>query len=553
MHSTAASSVSASRQRLVDCLCLALLVVLLVAPFLSRLGFYSDDWWVLASFQRDLTQGNFGLHTIVRGFEARPLQGAYLALLYCAFGLEPLGYHLVNTAVLAAAMVSFYQLLIRMKLHRALAFAAVAILIALPQLSTVRVWYSTFQVPLALLFALLSMHAQLSFVQTGARWRAAAAAVFGIASVFSYEIFAPIILAFPAWALLEKRAARPKLDLRREVGLTVGAVVVVALSILTKGIVTDRTQKPDFAMYMKGLKRLVDPSYDWRTEGSINIFGTLDVNLWQPFVGMQRGTSAALTGEIGYWAVLAGLAVGAIALWRLWGSCERETVRASSIRAILLGAATFIVAHSLFLIVSQIMFSPSGMGNRTLVGMALGVALLFAGLAGFAASRLTGANCSRVLALGIALVLVTLSWRAEQVYRYWAGSWSIEQRLFASAQRDLKSIPANSTVIFHNLCPYYGPAVVMETVESADFLTLALGRPLFGDTSADRMAVTRAGLTTWIYGDRYLYPYGPSLYAYDPERHLVTQLPDLATAVRYFGSGNQRKCPQGYVGQGVLI
>jgi hypothetical protein len=67
------------------------------------------------------------------------------------------------------------------------------------------------------------------------------------------------------------------------------------------------------------------------------------------------------------------------------------------------------------------------------------------------------------------------------------------------------------------------------------------------------MAITRAGLTTWIYGDRYLYPYGPRLYVYDPERHFVTPLPDLATAVRYFGSRKERECPPGYVGQGVLI
>jgi hypothetical protein len=549
----AAAEVTVSRQRFIDCLCLALLVVLLAVPFLSRLGFYSDDWWVIAQFQRDLSQGHFGLQTMVRGFEARPLQGAYLAALYYAFRFEPLGYHLVNTAVLAAAMVSLYQLLIRMKVNRALAFAAVAILIALPQLSTIRVWYSTFQVPLALLFAALSMHAQLSFAQTGRVWRAAAAAAFAIVSVFSYEIFAPMILAFPAWVLLEMRTKGPKPDLRREIGLAVGAIVVVALSVLTKGVVTDRAQKPDFAMYVKGLKRLVDPGYDWRTEGSINVFGTVDVNLWQPFVGMQRGTSAALMGDLGYWALLAGLAVGAIALWRLWGSWERETLRASSVQVVLLGAATFIVAHSLFLIVSQVMFSPAGIGNRTLVGMALGVALLFAGLTGFASSRLTGRHCGRVFASAIALVLVALSWRAEQVYQYWAGSWSIGQRLFASAQTDLKTIPANSTVIFDGLCPYHGPAVVMETVEAADFLTLALGRPVLGDTSADRMAITRAGLTTWIYGDRYLYPYGPRLYVYDPERHFVTPLPDLATAVRYFGSRKERECPPGYVGQGVLI
>lgn len=547
------SRLSPSRQQLVDSLCLALFVALLAAPFLTRLGFYSDDWWILAAFQNDLTHHQFGLHTVIRGFEPRPMQGLYLAILYLFFRLDPLGYHLVNTAVLAVSMVALYRLLLRMRIDRSLAFASVAIFIVLPQLSTARVWYSTFQVPLGLLFAILALHAQLNFTRTGRAGWIGAAAMLAIASAASYEIFAPLIAGFPLWLLYDRWRSEPGQPLRREIQLTVAIVAILALAILVKGIVTDRAQRPDLAMYMKGLARLVDPAYDWRTEGSLNVFATIEVNLWQPLVGMVKGSAAVLRGELGLAAVLAGIAVAVISVWRLWPRRDFEEVRGGTTRLLAIGIATFSLGHTTFLITSQIMFSPTGIGNRALVAIAMGVALLFAAVVAYAATSLDSRKGQGVFAAIIALIALAGSWRTEQIYRYWAESWTIEQGLFASAQADLKEIPPGSTVIFDGICPYHGPGIVMETVEAADFLTLAVGRPLLGDTSADRMAITPAGLTTWIYGDRYLYRYGPGLYVYDPGRHFVAPLVDHSDALRYFATRPPGNCPAGYVGQGVLI
>jgi len=546
---------SGARERLIDSLCLAFCVAVLVAPFVTRLGFYSDDWSLLADFRRDLLNDRFGIETMLRGFEARPLQGIYLASLFYAFGLDPLGCHIVNAIVRAAAMISFYCLLLRIRIDRPIAFAAAAILIIVPQRSTSRVWFSTFQIPLSMLLAFLSLHAQLSFAKTGRKRWLAAALVLAVASIAAYEIFAPIIVGFAIWLLIEAwRAAPAERRPRRQVVLAVGALAAVALTVFVKGMLTDRAQAPDLQMYMKGLNRLVKPDYDWRTDGSLNIFATVDVNLWQPLVGLWKASAAVLRGEVGVCAVLAGVAVAAVTFWRLAQRNDETGPGHGAVRAILVGVAAFVLAHATFLISSQIMFSPTGIGNRALVGMALGLALGAAGLLGLAASRLSPNVARWLFASAVSLVVLIGSWRTEQISRYWAESWSIEKDLIASAKRDLKAIPPRSMIMFDGVCPYHGPGIVMETWEAGGMLTLTLGRDIVADTSSDRMKVGPRGLVTSIYGDDFLYPYGPNLYVYDPGRHLVARIPDRAAAIDYFTSRDRKMdCPEGFVGQGELI
>src|SRR4051812_48007655 len=85
----------------VDAICAAAATMLSALPYLAHLGFYSDDWGLLARFSTVASQ-NFPA-VVSDGFPARPVQGIYSLLLFRAFGLDPLGYHIVNTAVLATS------------------------------------------------------------------------------------------------------------------------------------------------------------------------------------------------------------------------------------------------------------------------------------------------------------------------------------------------------------------------------------------------------------------------------------------------------------------
>jgi len=138
---TAVSAVASRRNstgtRLGDTAVLSAITILSVVPYIGRLGFYADDWSILQSFS-DRPQDSL-LKLASQGFAGRPVQALYSATLFRLFGLTPLGYHLVNAAVLAACAVLFYLLLVRLRLGRAQSFATAILFIMLPQLSTVRV------------------------------------------------------------------------------------------------------------------------------------------------------------------------------------------------------------------------------------------------------------------------------------------------------------------------------------------------------------------------------------------------------------------------------
>jgi hypothetical protein len=68
------------------------------------------------------------------------------------------------------------------------------------------------------------------------------------------------------------------------------------------------------------------------------------------------------------------------------------------------------------------------------------------------------------------------------------------------------------------------------------------------------MMVEAEGLSTSIFGEAAFYPFG-ALYVYDPNRHLLVQLPDRESAVTYFDAARpgEKRCAQSYPGHGVLI
>src|SRR5437867_8565697 len=277
----------------VDAACLVLITLVTALPYVTKLGFYSDDWYVLWSFHSETLHHTFGIHSALRYDEARPVQGLYLALLFKLFGFHPFGYHLVNTAMIAAAMPLFYELLVRMNVDRASALAATIVLIILPQLSTVRVWFLTFQIPLSMLMMLVSLHCQLSFARTGRSGWAVAAAAAAVLSIGAYEIFAPFIAAFPlALVAVQWRGRFREPAFRRRAIALLAVVVLVGVLVLAKFAASDRAQSPQLGRYVKGLIQLVRPDYDWRTDYALNIFAAASVHFWWTAVGWARGAQA---------------------------------------------------------------------------------------------------------------------------------------------------------------------------------------------------------------------------------------------------------------------
>jgi hypothetical protein len=84
--------------------------MLSMASYEFRLGFYSDDWAMLASMSLSQSQSFVDVFRelyYVHDYEIRPMQFLEIAVLYKLFGLASIGYHLLNAVILIMDFVYF--------------------------------------------------------------------------------------------------------------------------------------------------------------------------------------------------------------------------------------------------------------------------------------------------------------------------------------------------------------------------------------------------------------------------------------------------------------
>lgn len=544
---------SSRRDVAIDCLALGSIALLSAIPYLAGLGFYSDDWGLLAGFEAASRHGALP-SLLARDFMARPVQGLYLASLFELFGLRPLGYHLVNTSVIAASVCLLYQLLVRLRLGRIPSFAAALLFVMLPQLSTVRVWYAAFQIPLSLALMLASLHLQLSFVRSGRLSAVAGAVVAALLSIAAYEIFAPLIFGFAA-ALAFARWGSDRTRGRKGIGIAaISLVGLVLFAFAYKIVVSGRTGAiADPNRYLAGLRQLVRPDYDWRTDSSLNLFAAARAELWEPVKGVFTGGVSLADGNTPLVVVAIAILIAAIAGWRLSVN-SREDLATTGLRLFFTGSAAFILGHAVFLVVPWITFSSTGIDNRMHVAAAIGAAMIFAAAFCFAATAIPSKQRNTILGATLAVVSALAFVRLSQIERYWAEAPVLQARLLKAARADLQGLPPNSTVILDGVCPYHGPAVVFETDwDVAGALTLALHRPISGDVVSSRMKVTTLGLETSMYEEPSFYGFGNGLYVYNPLAHQLVRLTDAGVAQRYFRTREPMTCPLSFLGRGVAV
>jgi len=177
---------------------LVLIVVLSLIGYVNRLGFNTDDWAFLAGMKFSHNQSLIGLYNSLMGqhdFYFRPIQWFFLAGLYQLFGLNPTGYHVVNSALLSFGALLLYQLAILWGQSRLLAISISAVFVLLPNYSTDRFWIAAFQANISMCFCFMGLYAQLKAfrAQRPLLWLLIATlCVFGVS--FSYEVFLPLFL-----------------------------------------------------------------------------------------------------------------------------------------------------------------------------------------------------------------------------------------------------------------------------------------------------------------------------------------------------------------------
>ena len=549
--SLAAANVTRSWvQPVIDCTFLAVVVIVSLVVYVWSLGFYLDDYAILWRMNASHDQSLVGLYDAVRpGTGQRPLQAAIFALLYRLFGLDPLGYHLFNAALLVSIVVLLYLVLRELRLPRAVCVAVPFVYSMLPHYATERFWLNAFEISLSTAFYLLSLYAGLRAVRapTWAFWGWLAVAVVGIAgSLLSYELAFPLFalnLALIWWASRQSDRTRPSRR-RLQAMIAVLGVGMIAVGVVKTAAVATHGQNG----YGIGFHGGVAHHYAYLVWGAFKVnFGTylaaFPYVLWWIFAHRFSAVNAAVAAGIGV--------LGFAYLWPL-ARTERVARAGSDIWRALVGGGivALVLGYSTFLAASTFLFRSAGIDNRINASAALGVAAALVGGIGWVTQRLASRHRDVLFAGGVALAAAAGALTVQTLATFWTQAADRQHVVMAAILADARSIPAGGTFILDGACPEVGPTPVF--ADDADLvaaLKIKLGKraPGRADVASDGLRVTDGRLDLTIryadHSDTRTYPLNERLVVYDYATRQTTRLATEAQARRYVANRRSSTCP----------
>jgi hypothetical protein len=531
----------------------ASIIAVSAALYVRRLGFASDDWAFLGSLTThgDLsapgrsTEFDFAEH-----MRTRPVQVVYQNLLYDAFGPNPLGYHVVNTLVLAAMGALGYLVLRELGLSRLPAVAIAVTYGLLPHYSTDRFWWAAFGYGLAMALAFASLYSDLRALRSsgGARWLWKGAALAALAACgLGFEVALPLLAA--AVPLLWYRSRRaPGGPLSRQLG-RVGAVLFLGSNVLVLGLVV--AVKLAFQVgvgvggsYPLHLARL--------TVGSVATgFGSYGLGLPEAV----RWAVATVDG----WTLAVGVAVaGTVAAYvgRVLRSDESRTWSVRRwLRLVVAGVGVFALGYAVFLTNGRILFSSTGISNRVSIGAAAGVAMIWVGLAGALSAAVPSRWRAWVFAMPIGVLSLSGFLVLHGLAAQWAEAWQRQQATLADIRASLPALEPGTTIILDGTCPYVGPAIVFESNwDLAGALETRYGDPTVrADVVSANLTVGDGDVSTRLYLNHTArYGYDRRLLVFDARHSTLRPLPDARTARAWWATRRPPQCPRGAAGYGAL-
>jgi len=522
-----------------------------LAVHLGSLGFYSDDWDLLGSFAFTPDQSLSGFYRAMYAqpqVQMRPGQVLYLSLLYRVFGATPLGYHVVNAAVLVAAAVLLVLVLRRLGVSRAVAVPAGALYSVLPHYSTARVWYSAFQAPLSMAAYLFSLYAALRSLESHARqvwaWRLASLAAV-VASGLSYEVALPLFFINPllVWARqrrLASRASGPEHQPGSLVflGLMVAAAVAVAgFKVLTSTRLSHGSQPGYLASLIHQIAHI-----------NLNVYG----------VGAPRTLWIALHASAEPISIALAVGLGILVAGYLLRVLAREPLPSpgQSVRLMIAGVVVILLGHAVF-VTTRVSFSPTGPNNRTAVAAAAGVALAWVAAAALIAALLPRRWRAPAFAGAIGAAICGAFLVTMVLERFWVIAYEQERQLLARVQQSLPTLPQHTTLLLDGFCPYVGPAIVFEAPWDLKGALWVLYRDttVRADVVSPNLRVEPDAIVTRIYGEDSKYPYR-GLIVFNARAGSTYPIPDAETARAYLANHNpdlSNGCPAGRPGHGVRV
>jgi hypothetical protein len=528
-----------------------------------------DDWGLFGAFA--LTPDSSLSNLVRSSFLDRPAQGVYSILLFRLFGLRPLGYHVTNAVVLALVSVLLYLVLRRLQPSRAAALAVALVYAVLPNYSTDRFWFAAFAAPLSIAFYLLSLLIDLNASSLRGRpllARRVGAVAAMLVSVLLYETALPLFFINPflAWWTGKRgrapfsqrpreKGARPLFPWLAFAGVNTAVLVLVAIY---KASTSPRLHAPQgIAALLSSIARNLFRRGFKDGDYGFNVGAAFHANYIDYVFGLPRVVWSLQQHYPLAWLPPAALIFGA-AVFLYTRSVTDDLTPRSSIVVAAAGVPAFFIGYSIFLTNKALQITPTGIGNRTSIAAALGVALTAVGvLALFATAIRNPAVRSTTFAALLAAYAAGCFFVVSTLSSFWITAYGLELEILNDVETHVGTPPPKTTLMLGGICPYYGPAI---TFESDWDLSGAL-RLHFGDStlSADVLrprfyGITDDGLATFLYEGEDDYDFGDYLLLYDYRRKISHALSDRDTALHLLRDNPlDAECPPGIEGVGVRV
>jgi len=524
-----------SRPHRKDLLLLVLASGLALAVGRRGLGFYGDDWLVLKTFTFATDGSLAGLARAMYAWDfvqMRPGQVLYFAALFRLFGLHPLGYHIVNAAMLVGASLLFYLALRRLGLGRGVSVAVPLLYSVLPHYSTDRVWFAAFQAPLSMVLYFASLNAGLASLR-GSRWASltwqVASVLALVASGLCYELTVPLFLLNPVlvgWAARSHDGDIPTRAASRRAVVN-GAITLAALAALVSFKLVTATRLAHGSV----IERVVGVAKEaaWINGWYYGLAAPVT------FVNALRSSTLGVVLDAGVIALLTAWYLARIPA----PSDEDHSTRREALACIVAGAVVLVLGHAIIASGADVTLSAAGRDNRVAIAGAAGVALCYIGLAAWLTGRLAARRRGgwfAALTAGAAFGAFVVD---AHLRSWWVTSYRLEREIIAAIRERLPSIPPNTAVVLDGACHTVGVGLSFHSqYDLAGALALAYGdTTVRADVVSPSLTVRRDGLHTEKYGEDSRYPYD-SVIVFNFLDRTAHHLPDSAAARAYFDRYN---------------
>lgn len=549
------AAVSQNSGLLVDSLFLIFAVIFSISSYINKIGFYSDDWSFIGNFTLSQDKSLLGLiktATTPNTF-MRPLQNIYDAVLFWVFGTGPLGYHLVNSAVLVLIILMLYLVLRLLKVPRIISLSASLVFAMMPNYSTDRFWYAAYQVNISLLLFLLSTYFGLkAFAGKNAKkilWKTISLGSL-ILSTLSYEVVLPyvflnMVLFSGSTAGVNQRSGKKVLHQKRTVFILLNFIILLYIVIFKAKTTTRLGGTFNYPMDIINL--------------AVSIFNThfFELGLKQPLI---------------WWGIITnnldkGVFVTALILFfyiftyflMLFFSRPVNLPGNTFLRnSVIAGLSVVFLGYAIFFTNNQVGFSPTGIDNRVAIAASIGIAFIFVTFFAWASRTLLGQTSAKVIySLSISVTCAGGFLVINALASYWGTAYAQSQSALSEIRQNFPSPEKNSIIILDGVCPYSGPAPVFESEWDLKGALQAIYRDptIRADIVTPRLKVKTEGIETQIYTFKALYEY-KNLFIYNFKTKSVYPISSADEANSYFQKYNSdfnNGCPPARAGNGVSV